>query len=314
MRAIAFLVLAALGGCSNSSPCAEDPTSCADGGQGGQGTCSGTCSDSPFGWDMGQLVWVGAPGDMPPTCPSTAPNADPAFANTLPSDVVCPQCMCAPSTGICEMSTTFQANSTPCPASASAPFDAPAAWDGTCTTMDATPSAAALLAQPPMLMSDGCVANQAVPITFSGSGPPALVCRADFDAAPGNCGNPNDFCVPSPVPGFALCIDAVGDGPCPAAWPTKHLLFLDLGTCQCLCGAPVGEACSTTVSVFSDSACSDPVASVMLSSSDSSTVCTNATPAGTPFGSKKATLPAYQSGACAPSVMPTPAFTFCCQP
>ena len=89
----------------------------------------------------------------------------------------------------------------------------------------------------------------------------------------------------------------------------------------CSCGDPEGDACTASISVFKDDACSEPIPlNVPLDSTFSQ--CINVPP-GTALGSKSATLPAYLPGACQPSggepagavyAEPATALTLCCIP
>lgn len=114
--------------------------------------------------------------------------------------------------------------------------------------------------------------------------------------------------------GFLTCIVklAPGDIECPAGWTDKHLVFENVDACGCTCGAPGGDSCSATVTVYADTACSQPLGSLKVSS-DQATGCVDV-PAGSTFGSKSSTPPVYMAGTCTPATTESHPVTFCCLP
>ena len=123
------------------------------------------------------------------------------------------------------------------------------------------------------------------------------------------------FCSFPKFDGFLTCIASTNEAPgaCPEGWPTKHNIFLDNQACGCECGSPVGESCSTTVTVYGDGACSNPLGSVLVSS-DQPKACVNV-PAGSALKSKSATPPTYKAGTCTPKTTPMSGpLTYCCLP
>jgi hypothetical protein len=203
-----------------------------------------------------------------------------------------------------------------CPGGAqSVPFDAPTGWDGTCTAMDAISAAASVQAPPPELgFTSGCSPSDDPPLKLTGGKTRSLECGTAYGVGeePGTCLRAGDTCMVPNVSGFLTCIANAGDLPCPDGWPNKHLIFEDAYECHCTCGDPTGEACSSTLSVYADAACSQLLGSATLSS-DNDPVCIDVPP-GSPLGSKKATPPVYQSGTCTPSLTKSLPATLCCLP
>jgi hypothetical protein len=87
---------------------------------------------------------------------------------------------------------------------------------------------------------------------------------------------------------------------------------------MCSCGPPEGSRCSSLVSVYDDSTCSNQIGSVLAQSS--APICLNI-PAGHPLGSKTASPPVYEPGKCPASggeltglPVPDAQTTLCCLP
>jgi hypothetical protein len=301
--ALTFLILA-LGGCGDPNP----------------GACGGECAPRvpvEEGWFATLLLWTGSPSATPPVCPEVLPSSDLGFADVAPS-VTCPSCSCAPSIEAqCFLAQQLSGNASACPGDAGMqPFNAPEPWSGACTAMDAVSSANSVTVSPPRLQQSGICPSIS-------SGKPSNIqgqTRAQICGSPstgpavpsGTCANQQQTCVYTPTPGYSSCIITSGDMSCPSGWPKKHLYYGDSEDCTCTCGAPVGETCSGTVTVYADSACASPLAAV-FASSDQPPVCANVTP-GSALGSKSATAPVYQSGTCAPVLTQTFAHTLCCLP
>lgn len=314
MRSCLLLVLA-LSGCGASDPCSKDAASCQD--SGGAGSCTGVCvAPVPSGWnpDNTDLLWIGTPGATAPSCPSVYfAGADPGFADTAPT-VVCAGCSCSPSAAACSLPSQLSASPGACPGGSGAQFDPPHAWDGTCDATRIVPAADSLTVAPPPDPAGYCNPESAGPADIQGP-VPALVCAGVPGTFLGTCANPSQFCAFPKFDGFLTCIASTDDdaGPCPDGWPTRHVVYLSSGACGCQCGDPVGESCSTTVTVYGDGACSAPLGSVMVSS-DQPQACVNVA-SGSTFRSKSATPPTYKAGTCAPSAAPAAApVTFCCLP
>jgi hypothetical protein len=316
MRTIALFFALTVVGCGSSDPCAGDPGLCHDAGHDADpGTCTGQCVNVPPSWSPGILLWLGPEGSTPPACPAMAQSSLPGYADAPPTTVECPPCGCAPTHAFCLLSSTMEANKAACPGGAGqgVPFNAPDTWDGKCTAMDPIPSASSLEAPPPTLsISNGCGVSKDPPVKLAGGATRTLMCFDNFGIEPGACADPQEICTVAKVDGFALCLAQDGDLACPDGWPNKHLTFPDYYECVCSCGPPTGESCSSTLSVYADSSCSQPIGSAVVSS-DKPPVCIDTAP-GSPFGSKSATPPLYQSGTCTPTLYKSLPETLCCLP
>jgi len=302
--------------CSSPDPCANDPSQCRDAGSDGPdgpGSCTGVClPHAPSEWYAISLLWIGAPNATPPPCPSMLPGALPGFADTPPT-VSCPSCACSPSIAGCDLPDQLTANASACPGgSGGQQFNAPPVWDGTCDAMGAISSASSLTVEPPTIPGGHCVPVTAGTISIQGA-TAAQVCNGTVHVAPGTCGDQSMVCAFPKADGFLTCITRLGDQQCPDGWPTRHLVFLNEQACGCQCQSPIGDSCSATVTVYVDSACSQSLGSVMVSS-DQPKACVDVTP-GSAFESKSSTPPVYHAGTCAPSAFNEGAhFTYCCMP
>jgi hypothetical protein len=307
--ALLFALAAAGCGTSGASPCAADPSLCQDAGP-EPGPCTGQCIPLPEGWGPPDLLWFGPDGTTPPPCPAMPSTyAILGYADEPPT-ATCAPCTCSTSNGPCTLSSMMTASTAPCPGNGTPgiPFDAPDTWDGSCTAMDAIPSAASLTVSPPSL-TDTCSPSSAAPIALAGK-TRGEACQDLDNVEIETCPNAADHCALPEVEGFSLCVGG-GEGPCPDGWPNMRLLFFDVSECGCACGAPMGSRCSSTLSLYADGACSELLGSSTISS-DEEGGCIDATP-GSPFGSKSATPPLYQSGTCTPSQVPPSPVTLCCQ-
>jgi hypothetical protein len=145
---------------------------------------------------------------------------------------------------------------------------------------------------------------------FQGGETISMRCSAPQGPA-GVCPSAADVCIYPNVPGFSVCFQGVGDLQCPDYLPKKHLVFEKSQACECGCGDASGDSCSTTVTVYEDSACSKPVGSV-TATSEQPTACGDFSP-GSALGSKSASL-TYTAGTCAPTLDKTTVNTACCLP
>jgi hypothetical protein len=203
------------------------------------------------------------------------------------------------------------ANASACPGgSGSQPFNAPQSWDGTCDGAGPISSASSLTVAPPTAPLGNCAPVTTGSKTIQGE-TAAQICNGLVSVAPGTCGDQAMVCAFPKADGFLTCITHADDQQCPDGWPTRHVVFLDEQTCGCQCGSPVGDSCSATVTVYGDSACSEVIGSVMVSS-DTPAACADVPP-GSPFGSKSSTPPVYKAGTCAPMAANLGAhLTYCC--
>ncbi|WP_438027599.1 hypothetical protein [Sorangium sp. So ce233] len=127
-------------------------------------------------------------------------------------------------------------------------------------------------------------------------------------------------CAPAAPPGFLTCIYHEGDPDCPEGYAQRHVFYKDVldgrDCTSCSCGDPTGASCTIMASVYRDAACTDLVASNLVSSSVPFCVVT---PPGVDLGSKSAAVVAVEPGACAPqggepvgALQPAEPSTFCC--
>jgi hypothetical protein len=310
MRSIVLLLAVALVGCGSSDTCAQNPASCGDA---GDGTCTGQCV--PVGAGFNVYLWSGPAGSTPPPCPSVlieGSGSTRGFLDGPPSKVTCsPACTCSPSGNECVLPSTITASTATCPAGSGAPFDAPAVWDGKCSTMDPVGSAKSVTVDPPTLPFLG-MCEPATPnvVTVEGGGATiALTCQGPAPSVTGVCLGSSQECSYPNAPGFTICTTPAGSSCADVpGWPVQHTFYQP--SCTCTCGSPVGEACSTTVIAYEDGSCANAVGSASLTSNDSAT-CSNLTPSPSALGSKKATV-TYTPGNCAATLTPIAPETLCC--
>jgi hypothetical protein len=304
-----FLVLALIG-CGTSDPCSQDPLRCPDA---GLGSCAGDCAPHvpvEQGWLYTVLLWTGAPSATPPACPMPWLGSNLGFADSEPS-ISCSPCACSPSAAECLLPEQLSAHPAACPGGPSSqPFNAPPLWDGACSAMDAVSSAASVTAVPLSRAQPHCSATPSQPPVINGV-TRAQVCVGTNSVPFGTCGDPQQTCIYPKTDGYVTCIASDGDQACPPGWPNKHLVYYDAQACVCVCGDPVGDSCSTTLTVYADNACTSRLASVAVSSSDTPAACMNV-PLGSSLGSKSATAPVYTAGTCTPTLTKTTADTLCC--
>jgi hypothetical protein len=307
MRPLFLIFVLAFAGCG-APGAAQDAGS-------GPGTCIGVCAPhAPSGWYATSLLWIGPSGATAPSCPPFMPAPFAGFVDTAPT-VECPTCLCTPSSASCLLPYQMSANADACPGDGSGAeqFNASETWDGTCDAMSPVSAAASLTVQPPPGPAAGnCTPVAGGPISIQGPTAAEVCESATASVAPGSCGDQSMICAYPKAQGFLTCIVKFGDVECAAGWTEKHLVFENADACGCTCGAPSGDSCSATVTVYKDGACLQPLGSVMVSS-NLPKACVDVT-AGSAFGSKSSTPPIYQAGTCAPSPTPTHPSTFCCLP
>ncbi|KYF72322.1 hypothetical protein BE11_16805 [Sorangium cellulosum] len=309
--------------------------------------CLGECVPrAPLGWSEPALLWIGPP-DQAPACPAAAPSigyeghAD--FTAAPPR--TCPACLCDPPDASCELPAAWRAHASfPCgaPGAAETSFAAPEGWDGACSAANAVAAGqmcdGALCAQSleipaPRVLPGSCAARSAEAPEEPGEPAPggsfALLARACTGTVLGSCSDPGTACVPAPPAGdgalpegFLTCIHHEGERDCPATYPDRHVFYAGAddtrGCAPCGCAEPSGATCSILASAFSDSACSQFVVGVVVSSE--APFCGGIVP-GTALGSRSASVVDFEPGACEPTggeptggVALLGAATFCCRP
>lgn len=329
-------VLISAVGCGTSTGIGHDAGPDAGGrGTGGAPDPCAQCASLPAsGWgNYPVLAWIGAEKDAP-QCPADVP----AFAYEghadLSAPLNCGSCTCTPPMGTCLLSTTMTANATTCGlGGTTTQFDPSAGWTGACDANDSIPAGKLCggvdcvqsLTIGPLTVNDTVACTASQPPAQSAPTWQTFV-RACQGVPQTACEGGAGFCFPASPPGFRVCILRQGDNDCSlpqiAPYTEKHVFydtFEDTRACSaCTCGAPTGSTCSSTVSIYTDGACSTLAYSATVDAAGPA--CQNVT-AGTPLGSKSASLPKYTAGACTPSggmaagaatpLMPT---TLCCIP
>ncbi len=313
LLALAFTFNAIGCGSAPPDPCADNPAFC-----NGNGTCAGQCITTPHKSNgVHLLIWSGPEGTTPPECPDGAPLTFGGYLDTPPDTVTCSgPCTCTPSQGACFPPVKIEANSASCPAAGPGvmhtPSSPPNIWDGSCAAGASVSSVFSVSVGPALLSSDrGCAAASLNATEIKGM-TRVKECTTDTYTVEGTCPNLDQLCTFKKVDGFEVCLYNFGDTSCPDSWPVKHLYYEDYRACTCECGDPVGDSCSTTVTLFADDACTQPIGSTPITTDDP-TVCVDVPP-GSALGSKSATLPNYQAGTCSPKLTKSVISTLCCLP
>ena len=305
-----------------------------EGGAGGDPECSGRCVPiGPLDWFGPGLLWIGHNESEAPECPPSSPVASEFVFNDLNAPNVCGACKCDAPSGSCALPTTMTAASAPCdggaPGVAHTPFNAPEAWDGSCTTESAIPAnqkcngvnCVQSLTIAPLTLTEAPCGVSVEPVAAKMPHLWGAVARTCHGSTLGACTSPAEGCSPPASPGFEQCLTHDGDRECPAIYPIKHLFYYGLEDTRdctpCACGAPVGSTCTAQLSVYKDSACS--VSGSMVGISSTSSTCFDVVPSGQALGSKLATAPIYAPGSCQASGgepigkgAPAGPTTFCC--
>jgi len=302
--------------------------------------CPGVCApETPAGFEGPVLVATG-PAIGLPLCPLGTKEVIWALADPQLGPRDCPTCVCGEPPGTCEFPTSWDTHTTVCQAPTppvSGSFDAPANWDGSCTTANAlsegklcggVPCVRSLSVAPPVVVEGDCpVLGEEptdLPIPYGGT---INEWPTPFSVAALACANDGKTpckyasCSPEPPSSFEVCVYATGDVVCPQDW-TKRSVFFEGGTdnreCSaCTCSPPTGGSCTVQIHVYTDSACTNEQLSPYVSS-DMSAPCYDLM-SGISLGSKKAEVIERLPGTCSPQggestgeiEMEKP-ITFCC--
>jgi hypothetical protein len=283
--------------------------------------CPGACLPlPPPGWSAPVVVWQGPATGTPPPCPAPAPVAGVlGYMGIDTPDAACGACSCATPDGGCGLPSSLTAGSAPCgDGGTSTPFDPPPAWDGGCTADDAIPAGAqcngapcvqSIASSPLTILDESCAPSTAdagplLPATWTTQ---LVACTGTVD--PAACGAPSLVCAPvsAPPPSFQWCVYQTGNPTCPPPYTQAYAVSTGIdderGCSPCACGAPVGSACTGTLSIFSDATCSDTVGALYVTSDPGACLTLPAPPPPPPaLGSKWfGKPPVYTPGACAPS-------------
>jgi hypothetical protein len=305
---------------------------------GGPSKCSGECLPSnPLGIGEGTplVLRVGLDEQNTAPCPTNAPV--PIFEGRGVFSVgesACPSCSCGPSAGTCALSSSIAAFAAPkCNVDApKTPTNAPPGWDGACTNaspIKAGVTCAGALCVQSVEVGEVSIADACEPEP-SKDGPvfPAPLwgmfgraCAYDQSSC-----DTAQVCVPEPYSEFA-CLTWHGERDCPTdpleKYNKRFVLysgFKDTRACSsCACGTPAASWCSSSVTLFEDGSCTQPINTVNAGSNGAACNDFN-NPPGLAIGSKSATLPLYHAGTCAASggelvgsAEPIEPITFCCR-
>lgn len=263
-------------------------------------------------------------GDAP--CPEGTTEGFTAHAELIPpAPHTCTECSCSPAA--CTPPEGILAFPAICPGDGPAlPFgpDLGSGWDGSCSQENGHPAnqlcdgelcIQSLLI--PATTASPCAESTPVPSKPAWSwGRTMRQCRL----SPQGCGA-GQVCVPRVVPdGFDLCRHVSGNKGCPPGYYSEaSVLYLGVnderGCEACECGAPQGAQCKAYVSVYEDSACSSPIAQLMVATVP---LCVDVV-AGSALASADASMITEVPGSCTPSggeptgdLEPAEPVTICC--
>jgi hypothetical protein len=308
-----------------------DPCHEQDAGAGGDPGCLvGESVHWKYGWDSPSLVWIG-PEEKAPECPQGPASIAYEGRTDLVAPILCDACTCEPPTGSCVLPSKLAASPTVCsmPGPPTISFDAPMPWDGQCDSTNPVPAGVAhsLTIGPLTMTENGCATGPSIP---------AKVVSLHWDTFARACDMPwprgsldRTVCIPDdPIPpGFALCIFHETEIDCPTVpgnvFTEQHFFYEgveDNRQCSaCSCGAPIGSACTATVSIYKDATCSTLLDQKTVSSS--SETCIDIQLPGQALGSKSAGAMTYVPGTCpamgadaSGSTLKTKPATLCCRP
>ena len=189
-------------------------------------------------------------------------------------------------------------------------FAAPDGWDGACTAAnpipedqlcDGEPCVQSLTIAAPSVTTGACTPRLDAPPPVPRLDPWATRARACLAGAYTACEDATT-CVPAAPSGFLTCVYHEGDdASCPEGYAVRHVFFEDVidgrECTPCGCGNPTGASCTLMASVYRDAACTDLLASSLVSSSVPFCVVT---PPGVALGSKSAAIVDVEPGTCAP--------------
>jgi hypothetical protein len=274
----------------------------------------------PAGWSGPGILYEGTGGggedapsaaDCPPAFPTDA--FDGTRAPTAPA-AAC-TCSCAPPAGVtCAVGASFYYDS----ACANLCETEPLALNACVATCS---GAQTMMVVESVTATGSCAPQGTSQVTPPVWGSTARICASSPSLdAPGGC-PAGQACVAKPPTGFDSggCLWQSGDIPCPDASATRKVYLTGAtdtrGCSACTCSAPNGVTCaSTSVTTFSDAACTDTLSPVIGDGS-----CVSA-PGGA-HAIEATTSTTAAQGSCTPSVAtplgsftPTGATTICCSP
>jgi hypothetical protein len=260
------------------------------------------------------LFWSGLSTEVPPACPGGGqPLGEATYADPLfPSECTC---TFEPPGGYCEFPTKFTASTALCydPSGTFISFDAPASWDGACTSANPLPAgtgARSIMIGPVTMIEGTCPQATIVP------NPPPLTWQrvARTCALPqvdgGLCSAGQVCASPSWSPSeFQVCLAKGAEEDCPPSYsasidppPIFYIpdkLHDDRQCASCTSVAkPAGSFCTARVSLYTDNACGSLYYLSTIGSDGSSCAQGPIFPA---LLSKSADTPVYSPGVCSGS-------------
>ncbi len=314
--------------------------------------CQGDCvpeADGPLAIDWPYetvVVWFGSKSELATkTCPSTTLYEKVrGFSHLVAPPAKCDACACV-AAGVCTgLPAGIEIRSGTCNVSnvQTTPFDGPANWDGSCTSVNAM-AAGKLCNGAPCAQS---VSTLALPAPTDESCTPAaetptatlekhewldgaLACHAK-DLV-GTCKTAPEHCVDVPPDGWLHCLARSGKHDvCPnnyndsgPYWVYQDNPIDDRGCSACTCGTPKDGICVGSLRLYSDASCTNELNKYQIASTNP--FCADLSPPGLALGSKTFGNLAYWPGTCAVTggdpigaVVPNEnenagAVTFCCR-
>lgn len=289
-----------------------------------ENACPGECVRlPPVDFSDPILLWMGPPMEAP-ECPARAPvNVYEGHAD-LDASHECPPCACSGPACVLPQGVTAS-SSAMCQGPTFTQFEAPATWDGSCTSPTVVPSlgsvtVAPVSAQPCAPVPPGPQQNQPW-----GSPWATFVRACGAEPMNGLCNDPGLLCMPTaepPPPGFRQCIlyNRDGDPACPADYPDKFIFYgglEDTRACTpCTCTETAPSSCVGWLALYEDTDCGAPLLSTMVG--DAAT-CLDMAPSAQ-LGSMEGSWMVNEPGSCAASggvsigeAKPLDPRTFCCQ-
>lgn len=301
------------------------------------GTCHGedfdacvldpcTTASPPPGFSDPVLLWVGEPSDEAsvPECPAEASERVFDGYGGFERAHACPPCRCGEPS--CELPQALEGNaSVTCGGPGAVSIDAPAGWDGACTTPASAPPRELGSLRVPAPTVSACE-----PLGEPVGGPQDL--PAPWGRRARGCagvdkegGDADATCLASLAaryPDFSVCVQHLGEGAprCPAEYPEMHQFFEgfdDTRDCTpCTCGPARGSRCVALVSAYEDRGCARVLDAVTVTLAGPKCV----TGPGLRLASLDAQWIENEPGTCAAhggvptgDVKPTGEAFFCCQ-
>jgi len=290
--------------------------------------CDGECVPlPPLEFNGPALLWIGKEADAP-QCPDRAPQPIYEGHAGLDDSNQCSPCECTQPR--CVLPSGVTASPSTCSNGPGVPtaFDAPAGWDGSCTSPTPVDQLGSITIAP--LTIAPClpvVDHVTIKDLYAGSTWATFARACTGLVYEGACANAGERCVPTaepPPPGFRQCLLYLpsDEAVCPTDYPEKHTFFRgleDTRACTaCECTPIFPSHCAASLSAYTDASCMTGLVSALMGADASQ--CHDVMP-GAQIASMKATWTLDDPGTCAPmggfptgTAIPTTPRTFCCQP